>query len=315
MLIMRNHKTSESLLNILALMILGGLLVAATGVYWVEGEPEKINLPFQENHKFETTENRSTINGNPMPVYLQAENEGPTAPHPEKGFTVGELMRWAGIISILAALVILLFIEFLYKERISRLNYRTLMIVSMFALPVVVVLGTGSTVLETTKTVESCSSCHVMDPFVNDLSNPESSTLAARHFKNKWISEYQCYTCHTTYGAHGTFEGKRDGFRHWLLFVTRTWDEPISYSGSYPNINCTTCHADTQKFADVPSHQALSEKLRADEVSCTSCHGPAHPTPAERESVPEHSAGKLNQQDKNLDSEELAKLREMFHER
>jgi nitrate/TMAO reductase-like tetraheme cytochrome c subunit len=144
----------------------------------------------------------------------------------------------------------------------------------------VVVLSTGTTVLETTKTVQSCASCHVMDPFVNDLFDEQSTTLAARHYKNRWISEYQCYTCHTTYGAHGTFEGKRDGFRHWLLYVTNTWEEPITFAGSYPNQNCTACHGGAQTFRKVDSHRALSQKMMANEVSCTSCHGPAHPTPA-----------------------------------
>ena len=207
----------------------------------------------------------------------------------EKGMSIGEIMRWAGILAVLTAIVILILIEFVYRDRVNRMNYRVLLIISLFVLPVIVGLGTSATVLETTKTVKSCGTCHVMDPFVNDLQNPESTTLAARHFKNKWISEYQCYPCHTTYGAHGTFEGKRDGFRHWLLFVTGTWDEPIQYSGSYPNMNCTSCHAGTDSFQDVASHRALSSKLRANEVSCTSCHGPAHPTPGERDDVPDMS--------------------------
>jgi len=193
------------------------------------------------------------------------------------------------------------------------MNYRVLLIISLFVLPVIIGLGTSVTVLETTKTVQSCGSCHVMDPFVNDLYDPESSTLAARHYKNRWISEYQCYTCHTTYGAHGTFEGKRDGFRHWLLFVTQTWDEPIRYAGSYPNMNCTACHGGTTAFQEIPSHQALSSKMRADEVSCTSCHGPAHPTPAERPHVPGRESGDHQAAVNEIENADLTKLMEAFH--
>ncbi|TVQ02772.1 MAG: hypothetical protein EA359_11140 [Balneolaceae bacterium] len=252
-----------------------------------------------------------------MPLALQAADVGPVprAPYAEKGFTVGEMMRWAGILSIVTAILILLFIEFFYREKISRLSYRSLMIVSMLALPGVVVLSTGTTVLETTKTVHSCASCHVMDPFVNDLFNSESTTLAARHYKNRWIAEYQCYTCHTTYGAHGTFEGKRDGFRHWLLYVTNSWEDPISFAGSYPNQNCTACHGGTRKFSEVPSHIALSGRMRADEVSCTSCHGPAHPTPGERDEVPQRSPDQLTVISAELESDELAKLMEFFNEK
>lgn len=236
-----------------------------------------------DTESFERSEAKTTLDGGTYANIMQnAQTEKPIASTAEKGMTIGEIMRWAGIVAIVVAIVILLLIEFIYRDRINPMNYRILLIISLFVLPMIVGLGTSATVLETTKSVQSCGSCHVMDPFVDDLFDAESTTLAARHYKNKWIPKYQCYTCHTTYGAHGTFEGKRDGFRHWLLFVTGTWDEPISYSGSYPNMNCTSCHAGTNAFQQVKSHRALSSKLRADEVSCTSCHGPAHPTPKER---------------------------------
>ncbi|MCC5905181.1 MAG: NapC/NirT family cytochrome c [Balneolaceae bacterium] len=312
----RSPQPNNLLFKILAVMISFGVLIAAAGVYFVDTKPESESHTLEEIHEFdmEMVESRSTIYGAVIPMYFQAGGNISQAPQAEKGFTVGELMRWAGIISITIAVIILLMIEFFYKKQISRLNYRTLMMVGMFALPVVVVLSTGTTVLETTKTVESCASCHVMDPFVNDLFNPESNTLAARHYKNRWISEYQCYTCHTTYGAHGTFEGKRDGFRHWLLYVTQTWEEPIAFAGSYPNQNCTACHGGTQKFMEVVSHQALSQKMRADEVSCTSCHGPAHPTPGEREDVPDRELFRMAQTATEISAEELTNLVERFYE-
>ena len=311
-------KTGNHLLYLLSAMVLFGLIIAATGVYIVDGS-QQAELSFEEIHHFdsESAETRSTIYGGLIPMAFQITGQETVTKtlQPERGFTVGELMRWAGILSIFAAIVILFYIEFFNREKMSRLNYRSLMIVSMFALPFVTVLSTGATVLETTKTVQSCASCHVMDPFVNDLYDDESTTLAARHYKNRWISEYQCYTCHTTYGAHGTFEGKRDGFRHWLLFVTKTWDEPITFAGSYPNQNCTSCHVGTQKFRDVPSHIALSDRMRADEVSCISCHGPAHPTPDERDKVPKRSEDQFTAAPVEINPDELAKLMEMFHEK
>jgi|GEM_PF-423242 len=312
-----NHLHKKLFAGLISLVAFG-VIIAFLGVFVVDGEYSSEAVPPGQYHNFdvETVESRSTIYGSVTPLYFQAQGDNTPRQisEPDKGFTVGELMRWAGIISIIAALAILIFIEFFYKGNISRLNYRSLMIVSMFALPMVIVLSTGTTVLETTKTVESCASCHVMDPFVNDLYDDESTTLAARHKKNGWISEYQCYTCHTTYGAHGTFEGKRDGFRHWLLYVTRTWDEPISFSGSYPNQNCASCHGGTVKFTTVPSHIALADRMRADEVSCTSCHGPAHPTPGERDDVPDRDFEPTAAHGEELSSEELARLMEMFNE-
>jgi cytochrome c nitrite reductase small subunit len=276
---------------LLTFVIIAAVLVSVAGVFYVDGSGDPFQSEFDKHHYFdpgsvEVVETKSTVYGSVFAFYLQEGEMEPVAPAAERGVTVGELMRWAGILAIIAALIILILIEFVYKDSVNQMNYRILLIISLFVLPVIVGLSTSTTMLETTKSVQSCGTCHVMDPFVNDLYDPESSTLAARHYKNRWISEYQCYTCHTTYGAHGTFEGKRDGFRHWLLYVTQTWDEPISYSGSYPNMNCTACHGGTTAFMNVDSHRALSSKMLADEVSCTSCHGPAHPTPKEREDVP-----------------------------
>lgn len=74
------------------------------------------------------------------------------------------------------------------------------------------------------------------------------------------------------------------------------------------------CHGGTQKFNDVPSHIALSDKMRADEVSCSSCHGPAHPTPAERENVPDRHPDVFSQELMEISADDLAKLMEKFNE-
>ena len=143
-------------------------------------------------------------------------------------------------------------------------------------------LSTTATVMEGTKRVEACASCHVMGPFVNDLKNPASPTLAARHFKNKWIARDQCYGCHISYGATGTIEGKRDGFRHWLYYVTGTYSDPIKFVGSYSNSNCLYCHEGTRIWERIKSHNALRTDLEQDLIACIRCHGPPHPLPHER---------------------------------
>ncbi|CAN5460448.1 hypothetical protein BH23BAC3_BH23BAC3_31050 [soil metagenome] len=47
----------------------------------------------------------------------------------------------------------------------------------------------------TTKTVQSCGSCHVMGPFVNDLYDPESSTYGAHGTlrENVMVSGIGCF--------------------------------------------------------------------------------------------------------------------------
>lgn len=300
-----NSKVHKRLFTALLFLVLSGAGSAVTGVLFIDSGSVEHDLDvIHASLNFQAGEND----------ILNATEEGVAA---DRGFTVGELMRTAGIIAVIVAIVILLCIEFLFKERIPQLNYRMLLLVSLLVLPSLIALSATSTVLETTQSVQSCNTCHIMEPFVDDLYDPESTTLAARHYANRWISQYQCYTCHTTYGAHGTFEGKRDGFRHWLLYVTRTWEEPITYAGSYPNINCTDCHAGSPRFDGVPSHQALASELRADRVSCVSCHGPAHPLPGERGEVADHLYGAANIHGlvSGIQAEELIRMLETMNER
>lgn len=216
-----------------------------------------------------------------MPLLILSGNSFLLGDRRMRGPTAGELIRSVGLVTTVIAIILLLVVEFLYRRKVESRSHHWLLLIGLFILPTVSIIATCATVFEETKTVSSCASCHVMHPFVRDLKNASSPTLAARHFRNKWIADHQCYSCHTTYGVHGTLSAKRDGFRHWLLYVTRTWKEPIKYRGSYPNSNCLGCHEKTPKFDRVESHQALMTDLLADGIGCATCHGPVHPSPEE----------------------------------
>ncbi|NJN18006.1 MAG: hypothetical protein HC822_17910 [Oscillochloris sp.] len=204
-----------------------------------------------------------------------------------EGISEGAIVRIAGIAAVAIAIVLLILTEFVFRQRVSRGTYHWAMLVALLLLPSIGLLGGVTTVFEETKTVASCSTCHVMHDFVADMQNPESASLAARHFQNRWIPNNQCYACHTTYGVHGTIESKRDGLRHWLMYVTDTYPDVIQFRGSYPNSSCLSCHSGTPVFSAVASHQALDQQLLADEVACATCHGPPHPTPPERQTAQE----------------------------
>jgi nitrate/TMAO reductase-like tetraheme cytochrome c subunit len=130
--------------------------------------------------------------------------------------------------------------------------------------------------------VDACNRCHVMRPMVNDMMDPQSDTLAARHFKNRWIPKDQCYACHSDYGLSGDLAAKMEGFRHLARYTTRTYTEPIQYRGVFDNDNCLKCHANMPKFEAVPWHHTVKEDLGKNEMSCLNCHGPSHPTRAAR---------------------------------
>lgn len=130
--------------------------------------------------------------------------------------------------------------------------------------------------------VEGCASCHVMLPMVNDMHDPHSDTLAARHFRNKWIAQDQCFHCHSDYGLSGDLEAKMTGFRHLARYTTQTYHEPIEGRTAFNNQNCLKCHEGTPKFQAVPSHTTVKTFLGDSQMSCLNCHGRSHPTRAQR---------------------------------
>ncbi len=197
-------------------------------------------------------------------------------------------MRNLGLTAAILSLVVLTVLALIARLRPARLSsqaYHLIWLVSLFLLPSLALTGTLSSVMEETTAVSSCGSCHVMRPFISDMQNPESKTLAARHYQNRWIPRDQCYTCHATYGLHGSLTAKSAALRHWLLYVTKSWSEPIRHRGPYPNANCLACHAHAQRFSNGASHRALAADLAANRVSCLQCHGAPHPSPAERQTI------------------------------
>ena len=198
------------------------------------------------------------------------------------------LLRGLGIASALVGIIVLVLTQYFYRNKITRGTYHWLLLLALFVPPLTATLSTTATVMEGTKSVQACASCHVMHTFVNDLKDPSSPTLAARHYRNNWIAKDQCYACHVTYGATGTLAGKRDGFRHWVYYITNTYSDPIKYAGSYENSNCLACHGQTTKWEQVKSHQALAEEFSTDRIACIRCHGPPHPLPSERKLSASH---------------------------
>lgn len=200
-----------------------------------------------------------------------------TAPEPPHGATVGGTMSGLALAAILLGVVLLIAVEFVWRRRLRPTTYRFVLLGGLLVLPAFALTGSTVSMFEEMKTVEACNSCHVMNLFVDDMHDPQSASLAARHFRTGAIPAKQCYACHTGYGIFGTAESKRDGFRHWLLYVTRTWKDPITFKGAYPNANCVGCHGPSPRFQAIPSHVALGEQLRGDEMACYTCHALPHP--------------------------------------
>lgn len=154
--------------------------------------------------------------------------------------------------------------------------------ISFIILPILIVSTANYYTFSGTKEVGACAKCHIMLPMLNDMINPKSNSLAARHYKNHWINHNQCYECHSDYGLNGTIQAKMEGFRHLARYTTKFYTEPIKMRGNFKNDNCLKCHRGTPKFERVTSHKTAKEQLYTNSISCLNCHGIVHPTSAQR---------------------------------
>jgi cytochrome c nitrite reductase small subunit len=141
------------------------------------------------------------------------------------------------------------------------------------------ITGVGTIlVFERAERVEFCASCHfTMKSFVDDMKNPKSMSLAALHFKNRYIPDDQCYSCHTSYGLFGTVQAKKEGLNDVYKYYTRTYHLPIMLRHPYPNQDCLKCHAGSVKW--LAAHEDYKDAIFAGEASCMQCHAdstPAH---------------------------------------
>jgi len=168
-------------------------------------------------------------------------------------------------------------------------------VLGLFALPLFLLPMSNFATLETSKRVEFCQSCHTaMDPYVTDMKDPSSSTLAAVHYTNRYIGEGECYQCHADYGVFGTAQAKLKGLQHMYHWVTRSetarGERQIALYQPYRNQLCLHCHAGSKRFLAAKDgvHLGMREDFfRHDQetgavyVSCLDCHKPAHPTLAD----------------------------------
>ena len=154
---------------------------------------------------------------------------------------------------------------------------KELLILPLVVLPLAIVFLGYSYGIESSKSVSSCGSCHVMKPYLADLQNPDSDTLAATHYKNRYIQDHHCYTCHTDYGMFGTLQAKMEGLGHVTRNTTGAYTLPLKIAHPYPNRRCLGCHEESQKFQRSEGHPKEDlPKLLSGETSCIDCHGPAH---------------------------------------
>ncbi|MBZ5722742.1 MAG: NapC/NirT family cytochrome c [Acidobacteriia bacterium] len=182
---------------------------------------------------------------------------------------------------VLAGLIVIGMVSLLY----SLIRYRGktagpvswgVLVLGAGILPIVVSSAGGVLVFERSQRVALCSSCHLaMKPYVDDMKDPKSQSLAAIHYANRYIADDQCYSCHTSYGMFGTLQAKAEGIVDVFKYYTHTFSVPLKMRHPYSNNDCLKCHGASAKF--LASHTHDRDAMFADEVSCSQCHDDDNP--------------------------------------
>ena len=200
----------------------------------------------------------------------------PVAPLPQE---VDPVLVWLQHLSFSSALVGIVLALFLFvaQRRLGDNVLKTLCIGEFVLLPLFVIAMGNIVGLEQAKKVEFCRSCHLtMGSFIRDMQDPNSQTLAALHYRNRWSPEDQCYACHTSYGLFGDVKAKMKGIEDFFKYYTGTYEHPVRMHTPYVNAECLKCHERTPKLVGSEYHAEALPQIRSGELRCIDCHGPAH---------------------------------------
>ena len=152
-----------------------------------------------------------------------------------------------------------------------------LLLVVLGVAPALLSMATLDVSFQRAQSIEFCASCHTMTPWMKDIHNPESKSLASLHYRNRYIQTNQCYRCHADYDFFGPVRAKLDGMHHVVAYYTGIGrHEKIALYKPFPNRNCLQCHSESAKFKDNPAHVAVADQIQSEQIRCVDCHSPVH---------------------------------------
>jgi nitrate/TMAO reductase-like tetraheme cytochrome c subunit len=190
------------------------------------------------------------------------------------------VMRWvtgAGIVLGLAAAGILIVVLLRNSQWRTSAAAKWALLVGLLVLPGMTMLSGNVVGFHAVK--NSCTQCHTMDPWVHDMKDPKSTTLAAKHYQNRWIPDDQCYTCHTGYGLAGNIQAKIGGLGHVTHEYVTGVPELIKIHRPFNVDTCLHCHGESAKYLKIEQHvdAEMKPKILSGELSCFECHASPHP--------------------------------------
>lgn len=154
----------------------------------------------------------------------------------------------------------------------------------MILLPMVAYLLGDIHLMDESKRVNYCGSCHeAMSPMFETM-HDDDLTLAGFHYQRGAIShQTACYSCHSGYGLSGDMTAKVAGMRHMIHATLGREEYPLALRRPFDIDSCLDCHAEATPFRAIEDHRDLDiqEALLTRDMGCTGeCHETAHPEEA-----------------------------------
>jgi hypothetical protein len=188
--------------------------------------------------------------------------------------------RMGPLIAILAVVVIAVGLVALVRGRLPDVfSFSAVLLLPLFAY----VLG-DLHLLEVSKRVEFCGSCHeTMSPIVEAMRS-DTEYLSSFHYRRGAVPrDGACYRCHGGYGLLGDTKAKIGGIMHMLHTVNGDYEYPLKKVGTFDIQSCLDCHAQAAPFREQEVHRDpdLQKSLLSGEIGCTgACHAEPHPPEA-----------------------------------
>ncbi len=182
--------------------------------------------------------------------------------------------------TLLLALAVNVYSLIKYRGRTDRPGAWAALILSVCVLPCFSILLGTFLIFERAERVEFCGSCHAaMNTYVADMRSVDSQSLAAIHYRNRYIPRNQCYVCHTSFGLFGTMRAKIAGVQDVQRYYFNSFRQPIRMREPYENGDCLKCHAEAARWLSKHS-PATQEAVYLGRMRCLACHGKDHPAHA-----------------------------------
>lgn len=189
------------------------------------------------------------------------------------------LLEWVKVLAIAMAVVAVALISWtlvVHRGRLAGFRARLLLFIGICCVPFPAVLMSAAVGLEQSKAVAFCNSCHLMGAFVADMKDADSQSLSALHFRNRYIQDEHCYSCHTDYGLFGTFEAKIGGMSHVWSDFAGAGEGSVRPKTNYRFTICLNCHGQSSKFIAQARHAGVVDSVLRGRSACTDCHHKSH---------------------------------------